>query len=188
MSKKKIPPQAKCVFQGEIFEVWQWEQKMYDGTTATFEKLKRPDTVEVIATVGEKILIIEEEQPDSVRPYLALPGGRVEKGERSLAAAQRELLEELGYVSKDWELWNEQQPVGKIDWTISVYIARNCVPQQVPHLDPGEKITILPISFEEFLALANEPRFHDRDLKLDLLRARFDSSARVRLHQLFFGQ
>ena len=36
-----IPPEAKCVFRGKIFDVYQWPQRLYDGSTATFEMLRR---------------------------------------------------------------------------------------------------------------------------------------------------
>ena len=39
-----IPPEADCVFRGEIYEVHQWPQKMPDGSVKTFEMLRRPDT------------------------------------------------------------------------------------------------------------------------------------------------
>ena len=32
----KLPEQAKKVFDGEIFDVYQWDQEMYDGSTETF--------------------------------------------------------------------------------------------------------------------------------------------------------
>ncbi len=37
----KIPPNAKRVFKGIIFDVYQWQQKMFDGSKETFEMLKR---------------------------------------------------------------------------------------------------------------------------------------------------
>ena len=43
-----MPEHAKKVFSGVMFDVYQWEQEMYDGSTATFEKLTRPDTAQVI--------------------------------------------------------------------------------------------------------------------------------------------
>lgn len=42
-----IPPEADRVFRGEIYEVYQWSQKMPDGSVKTFEMLRRPDTVMV---------------------------------------------------------------------------------------------------------------------------------------------
>ena len=62
-SKQPIPPHAKRVFKGVIFEVYQWEQEMFDGSVETYEALKRADTAQVIATRRNKILIPLEEQP-----------------------------------------------------------------------------------------------------------------------------
>lgn len=33
----KIPSTAKRVFKGIIFDVYRWEQEMFDETTSTFE-------------------------------------------------------------------------------------------------------------------------------------------------------
>src|ERR1700739_4821656 len=112
---KPLPADAKMVFKGELFEVWQWGQKMFDGSIATFERLKRQNTVQVVAVVDGKMLIQEQEQPDSAHPFISLPGGRCDEGEDELEAAKRELLEETGYVSGDWAVWKEDNPVGKME-------------------------------------------------------------------------
>ncbi len=173
-ARKAIPDGAKMVFKGKIFEVWQWEQVMYDGSTATFERLKRPNTAQVIATVGDKILMMTQEQPDGVAPFLSVPGGRCDKGEEPLESAKRELLEETGYVSNDWQLWLENNPVGKMEWTVYTFIARNCSKEKEPHLDAGEKITSKLVSFDEFVAVSEDPDFYDREIVDPLLRMRLD--------------
>ena len=66
-----------------------------------------------------------------------------------MESAKREFLEETGYVSNDWKLWKEQNPVSKMAWTILIYVARNCVFKQTLHLDAGEKIKLKLLSFEE---------------------------------------
>src|SRR5262249_7028087 len=97
--KQPLPPDAKCVFKGILFDVYQWEQKMFDGTTATFEKLKRHDTVLVIpVTTGKKIIMLEQEQP-ARPPFISFPGGRLEESENPLQAVHRELMEETGYAA-----------------------------------------------------------------------------------------
>jgi len=183
-----MPKNAKMVFKGEIFEVWQWEQKMFDGSVAIFERLRRPNTVQVVATVGDKILLQNQQQPDKYEPFPSLPGGRCDEGEEPIRAAKRELLEETGYVSKYWVLWKEQNPVGKIDWTIYTFIARNCRKKQEPRLDPGEKITTRLIDFEGFLMLSEDPYFYDKSLVMPLFRARFDKKAKQELKKLLFAQ
>ena len=37
----KIPKNATKVFSGKTFDVYQWEQEMFDGSKKIFEKLKR---------------------------------------------------------------------------------------------------------------------------------------------------
>ncbi|MFH1187732.1 MAG: NUDIX domain-containing protein, partial [bacterium] len=113
----KIPKSAKLKFKGIIFDVYQWEQKMFDGTYETFEMLKRPDTVEIIPVAGDKILINEQQQPNTP-VFLSLFGGRVDEGEEPLRAAKRELLEEAGYASDDWEIIRACEPYSKMEWTV----------------------------------------------------------------------
>jgi ADP-ribose pyrophosphatase len=158
----QIPKNAKRVFKGIIFDTYQWEQKMFNGTNETFEMLKRPDTVEIIATLDDKILICEQEQPNTSLFY-SLFGGRVDKGEKPLNTAKRELLEEAGHSSKDWELINSHEPYSKMEWTVYVYIARNCKKTANQNLDAGEKIKILPVSFEKFLKIIDSEKFRDKD-------------------------
>lgn len=47
----KIPSHAVKVFSGVIFDVYQWQQELFNGETATFEALRRPSTVVIIPVV-----------------------------------------------------------------------------------------------------------------------------------------
>lgn len=183
--QKPIPEHAKVVFRGKIFDVINWEQKMYDGSTMTFERLRRPDTTQVVAVVGDKILIQQQQQPDS-EPFLSLPGGRSEPGEEPLEAAKRELLEETGYASDDWILWKEDRPVNKMDWTIYTYVARNCKKVADASPDSGELLTPHLISFDEFLMLSDHELFRDLELVTELLRARLAEEKAREMKALFF--
>jgi len=92
---------TKRVFKGLIFEVYQWEQKMFDSSFQTFEMVKRPHTLEIIAIKDGKILMAKQEQPGMPGPIFTLFGGRAEKGESELAGQRRELLEEAGLESSE---------------------------------------------------------------------------------------
>ena len=184
--KSDLPPGAKMVFKGEIFEVWQWEQKMFDGSTQVFEKIKRPDSADVIAVVRDKILIESQEQPHR-EPFVCIPGGRCDENEDAFDAAKRELLEETGYISDTWIPFRERRPFASLIWTIHTFIARDCKYVQEPHLDAGEKIGVKMVSFDDFLELSQRPDFRDRELASYLSRASFDPKFKKELRENLFG-
>lgn len=167
----EIPPQAKRVFEGVIFDVYHWEQLLYDGkTTATFEILKRPDTVVVLAVHDGKILIARDEQPH--RPaVITLIAGRVNGyDEPPLEAAKREFLEETGYQAESWEPWKTFAPYSKMAWTTHYFIARNLTKVAKPDPGPGEIVTPRWVSFDEFLELTKNPTFQNAELVSQLYR------------------
>lgn len=156
--RKGIPENAALVFKGVIFEVWQWQQEMFDGTIQTFEKIWRQPTIEVIATVDDKIIIAEQDQPDR-KNSITLIGGRAEEDEEPLETAKREFLEETGYQSDDWSLLLQHGKDGKVIHEMYYFIAKNCKKTQEPNLDAGEKIQLKFVSFDDFIKLTEEQRF-----------------------------
>lgn len=168
-----LPKQAKKVFDGIIFDVYQWEQTLYDGSKATFEMLKRPGTLLVIPEKDGKICLADQEQPVK-GSFISLLGGRQEDGETPLAGAQRELLEESGLVSDDWELLFEDRPYNKVDWTVYTYVARNCREVKKQNPDAGEKISVLELDFDEFIDAVLSERFCGHELVEKILRMKLD--------------
>lgn len=134
-----IPDNADRVFEGVIYDVYHWQQQLFDGTDATFEMLKRNDTVGAICIVDDKVLILTDEQPHR-GVKLTFPGGRVNDGEETLQAIRREVHEETGYSFKNFRLVKVRQPHTKIEWFIYTYLAWDVEAKSDPHLDGGEKI------------------------------------------------
>jgi len=180
-----IPPDAKLVFNGVIFDVYQWQQVMFDGSFQTFERLKRPDTMLIIAVQDDKILICEDEQPHR-GVKLALLGGRADEGETPLESAKRELLEESGMVAQDWELFKTYVPIAKMEWNIHYFIARNISKIAEPDLDTGgERITLRSVTFDEFIELATQPDFGAGEFAADILRMKIDGTISEFRERLF---
>lgn len=165
-----LPKWAKKVFSGQIFDVYQWKQKMFDGTYQIFEKVKRHDTVIVLAEYAWKIVVCKQRQPDRTESSLSLPGWRIDPGEKPLAAAKRELLEETWMKAKTMKLWKIYKPFHKIIWTSYVYIATWCEVVAKQELDCGEKIDVSYVTFEKFVKLAEEGKFYFSLLESDLLK------------------
>lgn len=144
-----IPDSASRVFKGQIFDIYQWPQEVFDGTKHTFEMLKRPDTVTVIPVVDGQILSINDEQPHTGSKF-GFPRGRVDETDPSiLEAARREIKEETGYEFSNWRLVNVSQPHFKLEWFIYFYVAWGAKKTAKPHLDAGEKITIKMLDFDQ---------------------------------------
>lgn len=191
-SKQPIPEHAKMVFKGVIFDVYQWEQEMYDGSKATFEKLKRPDTVVVFPVLPDgKIMLTEQEQPGKA-PFIGATGGRVEEGEDIFAAAKRELLEESGYEAEEFILWDAQYPASKIDWVVYTFVAKGLKKVAELNLDPGEKIKLLTVSLDELIELATnrnktfaEQEFAEQEIVPIFLEAKYDLKKKEELNKLF---
>lgn len=169
----KLPTQAKKVFQGKIFSVYQWDQKLYDGTSATFEMLKRPGTIQIIPTADDQVFISLEEQPTKPLAF-SLLGGRMEPDEEPLVTAKRELLEEAGLTSNDWELLKTYEFQGKIEWPLYYYVARNCKKIAEQKLDGGEKLEVKEVSFSKFIDLTSSEDFGNQMFTNDILRFRLD--------------
>ncbi|MEI6533248.1 MAG: NUDIX hydrolase [Candidatus Roizmanbacteria bacterium] len=180
-----LPPKAKRVFQGEIFDIYQWDQLMFDGTTALFEKIVRADTVTIIPIIENKILIQYQEQPYH-HTFISLPGGRVDQNEDVLTASKRELIEETGYKANEWISLMKTQPFNKMIWKMHYYIARDCIRTNLQHLDSGEKIENRLISFDEFLLLSENELFRDKELARYILQIRLHPEKLETFKKLLF--
>ena len=74
---------------GRIIPDWTW--------------IKTPDYINVVVeTETGHFLCFRQRKYAVVEPMLALVGGYIKPGEAPLAAAQREMREETGYISDDW--------------------------------------------------------------------------------------
>jgi ADP-ribose pyrophosphatase len=144
-----IPKEAKLVFKGIIYDVYQWEQAMFDGTKRTFEMIKRPDTVSVIAIKDGKLVVLEQEQPNESR-YYDLPGGRHDvENETELDSIKRETLEETGMTFRSWKLLDINQPGGHTERFVYIFLAWDLESEAEPHADPGEKISVKLMRLDE---------------------------------------
>ncbi len=182
-----IPKNAKKVFKGIIFDVYQWRQKMFDGNFKTFEAIKRQDTVVILPTIKDKIIAIQQQQPGT-EWFFSTPSGRMDiPGEKPKTAALRELLEETGMVPKKMILWKIVKNRGKIQSNVYIYVARDCRQVTSQKLDSGEKIKIVPISYEEFLNFSKNPTQHIEESLVDLFKARLDRKYKKHLKKIIFG-
>ena len=183
--KSTVPENAKQVFEGKLFDVYQWEQTLYDGTTDIFEKVVRTDTTVVYPVLSDgRILLVKDSQPHR-NEIITAPAGRLEEGETPEEAISRELLEETGYAVERLEPFYTVQPYEKFDWIVHVFIGKGCRKVQEPKIDAGEKIELMPVTFDEMITLAIDGKLHQQGLTQIVLAAVADSEKMTKLRKLF---
>lgn len=187
LSKRPIPKNAKQVFKGKIFDVYQWQQELFDGSLATFEKIKRSDTVNVIPVTKEKKIILAEQEQPGEEPFIGTLGGRIDKGEMPLEAAKRELLEETGYKADKYLLWDAAQIFPKVDWAVYTFIAKGCAKVGEMKLEAGERIKLRLVSFDEFLEIIFQENFRDFEIAIKIFRMMKDKRKLEETRKLFLG-
>jgi ADP-ribose pyrophosphatase len=164
---KLIPEDAICVFEGEIFSVWQWQQLCFDGSYKTFEMIKRAHLAQVIPVLDNgDILLVDDRQPQRL-PVLSLPGGRMDPEDaNTLAATKRELLEETGYSFSNWKLVNCAGRLEKMEGYVYTYVAWEEIGQPIPqNLDEGtEQITLKPVTLTDFRSRLNSTDKYNKRL------------------------
>ncbi len=183
-STQPIPNNAKKVFSGVLFDVYQWEQEQFDGSVATFEKLSRPDTVVVIPVTDNGTIILAEQEQPGKRPFISAVGGRIDSHETVQEAAKRELLEETGCTARDFVLWKAMHPTSKIDWVVYTLVARGTTMVQKQALDSGEKITIKEVDFDTFISTGMNPDFQEKEIVPDLIEAQYNTAKKQELAAL----
>lgn len=183
-----LPVGAEKKYAGQLLTVYEWPQKLYDGSTKTFECVTRPDSVTVIAFLDDKtILLAEQEQPQS-GAFLDTPGGQVDPGETPEAALQRELLEETGYAAERFMLWNHQTNNHLIHYEEFLYVATGLTQHpETAHEDPAEKIRVLPTAWETAIQLSLKRRLRRGRVMLALLAMEYDPEQRARLKAFLSG-
>lgn len=186
--QKPMPKDAKKVFAGTIFSIWQWQQLLYDGSRQLYERVTRNDVTHAIGVLPDgRILLTEDRQPHR-QAVITPPGGKVEDGETPEEAVRREFLEETGYGIGRLLPWHHYTLASdKIAYTCWAYVARDI--KQVADAQPeaGEKIKSLSYSFDEFLALGQNPKMRDLVIRIILLEAQLDANKRHNLEKLVYG-
>ena len=154
---KGLPENAELMFEGEIFDVYQWDQLAFDGKSKLrFEKLKRCDSVRVIALTDDGRILVNKEEHPGTGLFYDMPGGKHDgPNENEEQAARRELLEETGYRFKNWKMVLAYQYYKKIDSLCYMFVAWGEEAKADTDLEAGEKIEVLKLSLNEIKDLFN---------------------------------
>jgi len=106
MRKKPEILAAETVARTRLFHVEQLDLKFSNGVEVQYERLKSNSGGAVLVVPmldNDTVMLIREYAAGVHRYELGLPKGRIEPGEDMLVAANRELMEEIGYGANQLE-------------------------------------------------------------------------------------
>ena len=96
---------SKVIYENPWIKVREDSIKRPDGTSGIFGVVDYAPGAHIMAIDTDgKVIVIREYMYAIERYDLLFPAGGVDAGENPLAAAKRELLEEIGYESNAWKI------------------------------------------------------------------------------------
>ncbi len=112
--------------------------------------LETRDWVNVVAiTPEDKIIFVKQFRFGSGNITTEIPAGLIDDNESSFNAAVRELKEETGYTTKNWQyLGNVEPNPAFLNNRCHHWLAKDVVKTNEPDLDEGEDIKVECYSFE----------------------------------------
>jgi ADP-ribose pyrophosphatase len=164
--------ESETIHEGALFRILRDKVRLPDGSIATRELIRHPGAAMVIAMTDADTILLERQFRYALgRHFIELPAGKIEPGEEPLATAQRELLEECGYVAQSWRHLATLHPcIGYADERIELYIATGLTLVEAK-LDAGEFLEVLRVKLAEALAWVREGRITEAKAVTGLLWA-----------------
>lgn len=130
-----------------LFHVEQVELKFSNGVVTSYERLSSGSTGAVLVVPlrdDHTVLLIREYAAGVHRYELALPKGRVEEGENLLDAANRELMEEVGFGARNLcHISSMTLAPGYFGHTTHIVLAQDLYEQKRQGDEP-EEIEVVP--------------------------------------------
>jgi ADP-ribose pyrophosphatase len=153
---------SETVFQGALLHVKRDTVRLPDGKPATREYVQHNGAVMVIPVLDSGELVMERQYRYAMRKHcLEFPAGKIDPGEEPLTTGRRELLEETGYVAREWIYLATIHPtVAYSTERILIYLARG-LSHEGGELDDGEFLEVLNLPLEALLELVRSGEITD---------------------------
>jgi ADP-ribose pyrophosphatase len=150
------------LLKGHFLHIVRETVKLPDGACATREYVLHPGAVAVVPLTDDGRIVLERQYRHPTRKVMIeIPAGKLDAGESALVCGQRELLEETGYVAREWAYAFTMYPtVAYSDEAIQIWFARGLTPGQ-SQLDQGEFLEVFTATPEEFMAWCRDGKIVD---------------------------
>jgi ADP-ribose pyrophosphatase len=139
---------SETVFKGALLHVCRDQVRLPNGKESIREYVIHPGAVVIMALLDNGNLLFERQFRYPLRRvFLELPAGKIDAGEDILATAQRELLEETGYVASEWKHLGTMHPcIGYSNERIEIFAAKGLHLAGEKQLDHNEFLDVIEVS------------------------------------------
>ena len=160
---------SAVVYDGDFIKVLKDNVRLPDGSVSTREHISHPGAVAVLALLDNGNLVMERQfRYAPQREFIELPAGKIDHGEDILLCAQRELLEETGYVASEWIHLTTVWPcIGYADERMEYFLARGLT-HQGSKLDDGEFLEVFELSLPEAMEWIRQGKINESKTILGL--------------------
>ncbi len=144
------PLGGETVYAGRLVDVRIERFRHADGEEVTREIVRHQGAVAVVACDERQVWLVRQPREAVMEPdLLELPAGRLDvEGEQPLAAAQRELAEEIGLGARSWEpILSYYSSAGFTDERVFLFAATDLYEHRAES-DENERIEIVPWPLE----------------------------------------
>lgn len=150
------------LLKGGFLHVVRDTVRLPDGSQATREYVLHPGAVAVVPILDDGRLVLERQYRHAAGAVMIeIPAGKLDAGEGALACGRRELLEETGYVAREWAYAFTMYPtVAYSDEAIEVWFARGLELKQAK-LDVDEFLEVFTATPAEFLEWCRAGKIRD---------------------------
>ena len=162
MNLKETRLDSSVVYDGAFIKVRKDRAHMPDGSISAREYITHPGAVAILALLDNGKLVMERQfRYAPQREFIELPAGKIDHGEDILLCAQRELLEETGYVAREWTHLTTAWPcIGYADERIEYFLARGLT-HQGSQLDDGEFLEVFELSLADAMEWIRQGKISD---------------------------
>ncbi len=162
MDLKETCIDSMVMYEGAFLKVFKDNVRLPDGSVGLREHIVHPGAVAVLAILDNGDLLMERQfRYAPQREFIELPAGKIDHGEDILLTAQRELLEETGYIASDWTHLTTAWPcIGFADERMEYFLARGLT-YQGRQLDDGEFLEVFELSLSDALDWIRQGKIND---------------------------
>lgn len=147
MRKKPEILQSEIIASTRLFSIEQLELRFANGRVVNYERVTGSPhgSVLIVPVLNDDTLLLIREYAAGVHRYeLGLPKGRIETDEPAIEAANREIMEEIGYAARQLEeLRVMTLAPGYLGAFTHIVLARDLYPQRCEGDEP-EEIEVVP--------------------------------------------